>query len=98
VDSSSEETSSQKACRHQYNDWFVTKKPTATKEGEMIRVCEKCGKEEVQTIPALGGEESSSSEEEKPGLLAGCGATIGLSVSGVLLLAGCCLFLKERKN
>ncbi len=95
---SSEETSSQKECRHQYNEWFVTKKPTATQEGEQVRVCEKCGKEDVEKIPPLGGAESSSGEEEDGGLLSGCGASIGLSVSGVLLLAGCVLFLKERKN
>jgi hypothetical protein len=95
----SEESSAEKTCKHEYNEWFVTKKPTPTQAGEQVRVCEKCGKEDVEAIPPLGGEENSSTEEEDgEGLLAGCGATVGLSVSGILLLAGCFLFLKERKN
>ncbi len=93
---SSEETEEQKSCDHAYDEWFITLDPTETEEGMQVRTCPKCGKTEKESIPALGGA-SSSEEESKPGL-AGCGASIGLSVSGVLLLAGCFLFLKERKN
>lgn len=41
-------------CDHLFSDWEVTKKPTATLEGEKERKCEICGKIEKEILPPLG--------------------------------------------
>ena len=36
---------------HKFGEWEITKKPSCTSEGEKVRVCEGCKKEEKQALP-----------------------------------------------
>ena len=38
---------------HSYGDWKVTVDATCLKEGERIRTCRICGREDIETIPQL---------------------------------------------
>ena len=92
---SSEETSEQKNCTHEFDEWFITLDPTETEDGMRVRTCEKCGKTETEVLPKLGDPENG---EEEGGLLSGCGGSIGLSAAGILLLSGGAFVLAKRKE
>lgn len=44
--------SSTQLANHTYSDWSVTKKATATEQGERCRTCSVCGKVNTEIIPA----------------------------------------------
>lgn len=60
---------------HEWSEWKVTTKPTATAEGQKTRTCAVCGETETEGLPATKGEvtlvtpgepgEPSAAEEEK---------------------------------
>ena len=52
------------ALGHTWGEWVVTKQPTATEDGQEVRTCGHCGKQEFGTIDALGVPEEP---EEQPG-------------------------------
>ncbi len=37
-------------CAHEYGAWEITTPPTCSKEGEQVKKCQKCGKEERETL------------------------------------------------
>ena len=41
-------------CEHSFREWTETKAATCTENGEKTRSCEKCGKTEIEVIPATG--------------------------------------------
>lgn len=40
----------QASCKHEFGEWKVVKPATATKDGEKVRTCKKCGYAETETI------------------------------------------------
>ena len=41
-------------CEHSFREWTETRAATCTDNGEKTRSCEKCGKTEIEVIPATG--------------------------------------------
>lgn len=82
-------------CRHQFDDWKVSKAATCLENGERSRTCKLCGGREKQTVSATGHRETAMSDVPAtctlPGSLGGTCCEVcdqALTPPTVLLPAG----------
>ncbi|MBE7085765.1 MAG: hypothetical protein E7366_01245 [Clostridiales bacterium] len=61
--SSTPEIGGDETCTHEYCDWITITMPTQTTEGEQLRACQLCGKQETKKIPCLKTEDSGDTGE-----------------------------------
>ena len=100
ADNSSSDSSDNSAegdtCEHHFSEWFI-QNATETQDGKKWRICEHCGDVEVEVIPTLGGGVDSGEDIH---LEAGCSSalTVGGSLASLLVLAGCAMTLKKKKD
>ena len=87
-------------CEHEFRDWFITKAPTESEDGERWRFCNKCKAYEREVLP-----KTSASEKTDDGTndkvnellsLVGCTSALASPVALTLLLAGAYVISRKK--